>query len=387
MPAETEAEAEERRALQRKAYGRSGALTEAESQRLRALEDARRSDFVTEPALPAATERIAGETPPDAPQEPVVVTAEPDEPAAPIPDAPAPPDSLSRALRRRATAVLAASVVLLAIGIGAGWALFSPRIGLPLTDEQQQRRAELAAEAFDPGSVRAIAQDEQALVWYATQDDGDVRCLILDVGVQSQTDCLPSDEITFGLSASLPVPPAEGEEESAAAGDVVYATLLISTAGEPMVGIQRWGAGPALANQFSDAERTRAEALFAEGYELGLSVIGDFRGEPVWLADRLSSQGASVRCLIVDAWGSASCEPFETALQAGLGAQIVDVDSAGEVASISVLDLQFTAQQTPYLTITEAAGVTVVAPGDSVVIQSPPGDPIEVETPGRGADG
>jgi hypothetical protein len=387
VPAETEAEAEERRALQRKAYGRGGALTEAESRRLRALEDARRSDLVPEASQPADPERDASGTPPVASQEPLVVAGS-DEPAEPGPNAPVPARPGPRhPLLRRVAAAVAASAVLLVIGIGAGWALFSPRNGLPLTDEQQQRRAELAAEAFDPGSVHAIAQDEQALVWYATQDDGEVRCLILDVGVQSQTDCLPTDEIAFGLSASLPVPPSEGEEENAAAGDVVYATLLFSTAGEPMAGIQRWGAGPALANQFSDAERTRAEALFAEGYELGLSVIGDFRGEPVWLADRLSTQGASVRCLIVDAWGSASCEPFETALQAGLGAQIVDVDAAGDVASISVLDLRFTTQQTPYLTITEAAGVTAVAPGDSVVIQSPPGDPIEVETPNRGADG
>ena len=392
-------EADELRALQRQAYGKGGTLTDVESRRLRELEDVRRAAAV--PAGSMRAERGDGETDvaeveavahgtriPSSP--PVTVAV--DESNAPArlevgtpavgtdaADAPVMPETLPRVLRRHAGVLLVASAVLLAIGFGAGWAMFAPRVaGLPLTDEQQQRRAELAADAFDPGSVRAITQSGGALAWYATQDGGELRCLILDVGESSQTDCLPSNQIEMGLSASLAVPP--GDAEGGAEGDNVYATLFLSTDGEPIAGIQRWEAGSPLLGLLEGAERHRAEALVAEGYELGLSIVGRFRGAPVWLGDRLTAQGASERCLIVDSRDTVSCTPFETALREGVGAHIVDVDSSGDTASISVLELRFTSMQMPYLTITEAP-LSAVSPGEYVVVESPPGDPILVEPP------
>lgn len=435
-------ESEELRALQEKAYGRGGVLTGAESDRLRELEDARLSAFRAGPvtahdvravahdagvrdvsatpasegaptghlphpvadtvdAGPIQASTVATNTAETGPIQastaasnaaetgPVQTNAEG---TPPIPHDPTPDATLLGTLRRHATAAVVAVAVLLAVGLGVGWALFAPRTAsIPLTGEQQQRRAELAADVFDPGSVRAIAQKDGALAWFATQDDGELICLILDVGAQSQTDCAPSTMIERGLGATLSVPTAVSAEDDlfggASGGEAVYASLFLSTAGEPMVGIQRWSASSSFMEQFEGEELLRAEALAAEGYEHGLSLVGSFRGEPVWLADRLASQGATERCLLVDATEGVACESFGTALTEGLSTHVVDVAPDGSVASVSVVELRFTGQQTPYLTVTVDAPVSLVAPGDSVVIPGPPGDPIEVETPNDGTGG
>lgn len=379
MPGRTESE--ELRALQRKAYGPGGVLTAAESHRLGELEAARRPAVVTEQTTaPDAAADPAGER-------------EPAEPTAPpASDAPVPIETPRTASRRPVAAAVAAVAVLLAVGFGVGWALFAPRIeGIPLTAEQQQRRAELAAEVFDPGSVRAIAQRDGALAWFATQDEGKLICLILDVGPQSQTECAPADEEPRGVGAAVPIPSAASDEDELfggnADGETVYASLLLSTTGEPMVGIQRWNASSSIMEQFEGEERDRAEALVAEGYEFGLSLVGTFRGQPVWLGDRAVDQSTTERCLLVDAAQAVSCGPFSSAIAEGLFTHVVDVAPDGSVASIAVLELRFTRQQTPYLTVTTDASLSLVAPGDSVVVPGPPGDPIEVETPNRGADG
>lgn len=407
MPERTEAE--ELRALQAKAYRRGGALTAAESQRLDELETVRRSAAVPIPP-PAGPE--AGESVPPPSAAPDLVRAEaaphpaapdaaaPDaaapDPAAPIAEesasgeSPASPETPLGVMRRHAGAVAAASALLLAIGLGAGWALFAPRpAGIPLDAAQQQRRAELAAEVFDPGSVRAIAQQADALAWFATQDGGGLLCLVLDTGALSQTECAAADAMEYGLSAVLAVPREDAEQDALFGdgfdGETVYATLFLSTTGEPMAGIQRWTATSSMTAPFEGEEHERAEELVDEGYSLALSVVGNHRGEPVWLGDRLSAQGATERCMIVDATETVVCASFGSALSEGLGVQTVDVGEDG-AGTASMLDLRFTRQQTPYLTITESP-VSEVAPGDSVVVQAPPGDPIEVEPPDRGADG
>ncbi|MDF2507332.1 MAG: hypothetical protein K0Q52_1191, partial [Microbacterium sp.] len=303
------------------------------------------------------------------------------------PDAPeaGTPGTPTRGATRRWTIVTlaVATAAVLAIGVGIGGALFAPReASIPLTPEQQQRRGELAAEAFDPGSLRAVAQDADALVWYATQDDGSVACLILDVDVQSQTNCLAVEETERGLSTALSLP--SGSSGESAASDTVYATLLMSTSGEPLVTIQRWGGVHSLTAQFPEEVRDRAESLFTEGFELGLSLVGSLRGAPVWLADRLSDAGATERCLIVDAAGPVVCKAFDTALAEGLRVELVSVDTAtGGMEAVTVLDLLFTNQQTPYLTVSVDSAVPD-AVDDPVEIQVPPGDPIEIQDPGGG---
>ncbi|QYM65271.1 hypothetical protein [Microbacterium sp. Se5.02b] len=280
--------------------------------------------------------------------------------------------------------VVAAAAVVLAIGVGAGWALFSPRTAsLPLTDAQQQRRVALVAEEYDAGSVRAIAQTADALAWYATRGDGESVCLILDVGDQSQADCRPPEERERGLMASLPLPLPADDGEDPGGSEFVQATMFLTETGEPMVGMQRWGVQSGVIDQFEGAERDRAGALVEEGYEMGLSIVGYFRGAPVWLGDRVSEQGSTERCLIVDAGGAIACESFQQALSSGLDVHVVEVDPTGGVVAASVLDLRFTTQQTPYLTVDADASADEAAPGDSLIIQVPPGDPIEVEPPGH----
>jgi hypothetical protein len=380
VPGETDTA--ELRALQRKAYGRGGQLTEAESERLRALEDR-----VT--ARPTADVADAPDTrqPHDAPEAESPETPDalhaPETPDAPeIQDAPETP--ARNATRRRViVALIASTAAVLAIGVGIGGALFAPRDpSIPLTQEQQQRRGELATEAFDPGSLRAIAQDADALVWYATQDDGSSACLILDVGAQSQTNCLAVEETERGLSAALSLP--SGGPGEAAASDTVHATMLMSTSGEPLVAIQRWGGVDSLTDQFPEEVRDRAESLFTEGFELGLSLVGTFRSAPVWLADRLSDAGATERCLIVDAAGPVVCKGFDTALAEGIGVELETVDPSGAPVAATALDLRFTSQQTPYLTVSVESEV-LEAVDDPVMMQVSPGG--QIEFPGPGDDG
>ncbi|WAA67066.1 hypothetical protein [Microbacterium oxydans] len=392
MPARTDAE--ERRALQRKAYSPGGSLTTAEAQRLRALED-RRLD-VAEPttAASASVETAIHDGVPapnagDGRAPDAAATSDaPDLPGQP--DAPEPPEAPATfhgALRRSAKAAVVGSVLLLAIGIGAGGALFSPQpASIPLSAEQQQRRAELGASTYDPGSVRAIAQNDDALVWYATRKAGEVHCLVLDVGERSQADCRTSEEQEVGMSAFLPLPAEEGDAEGGWFDVNVGATMFLTADGEPMVGLQRWGPGFGSTDGLADAERERAGELAAEGYSLGLTLVGRFRSAPVWSADRLTEQGATQRCLIVDAGGGVACKPFEAALQEGLDVQVVDLDPTGGVTGVSAIDLRFTGQQAPFVTVTNATSLADVAPEETVVVQGEPGDPIEIRIPGAGTD-
>jgi hypothetical protein len=396
-----ETDADELRALQRKAYGRGGQLTAAESQRLRALEDPRGARAVAAPVdRPENTgvgsadrERIAPTigsvvgVPAAQVTATVAGTPEPPEAAEPTeaPDAdvqtPVPPAPGSTRGWAIMTAV-AATAVVLALGVGIGGALFAPRAAsIPLTQEQQQRRGELAGEGFDPGSLRAVAREADALVWYATQDEGAVSCVILDVGAQSQTNCLATEQAERGLSAALSVP-SESSGESVAS-DAVNAMMLLSTAGEPMVVIQRWGGVDALMAQFPEDVRDRAETLTAEGFELGLLLVGTFRSAPVWLGDRLSEQGATERCLIVDAMGPVVCTGFEAAVAEGIRVELETVDPSGAPVEATALELQFTNLQTPYLTVSvDSAAPDAV--DDPVVIPVPPGDQIEIQDPGDG---
>ncbi|WP_149084617.1 MULTISPECIES: hypothetical protein [Microbacterium] len=376
-------DAEELRALERAAYGRDGGLDAAASRRLRELQEKHRRRAVAADAGPASTPEPPTEAEPAAP------TAVSD----PGPAAPAEPDG-ERApeprpvARRVIVPVLAAAAALLAIGVGAGWGLFASRMdAVALTPEQDQRRLELAGEGYDPGSVRPVAEAEGALAWFATQDDGGTRCLILDLGEDSQTACMPQDEVAPGLFASLPA--VDGDGEDAVSVDSVSATMIFSTTDEPMVSIQRWSAGSSTIAQFEGPQRARAEELVRDGYTVGLTLLGSFREQPVWLGDRPSEDGPTQRCLIVDADGSRQCTALSEAVEAGLGVQVTDVEqTSGAVLAISVIEVAFTRWQVPYLTVTTASTAAGTLSGDSYLVTTgPPGDPIRIDIPGGDPDG
>lgn len=382
----------ERRALERAAYGRDGGLDAAAALRLEELQAERRRTALS------ASEEPATSAPPDPGGAKEVADALPEPEKGPVAEDAAPEDTedvsaseAPAANRRGLVPVLVASAALLAIGVGAGWALFAPRPdAFPLTEAQEDRRIELAGEDYDPGSVRPVGEAEGALAWFATQDDGATRCLILDVGADSQSTCLAGEEVGTGLYASLPVPVSSADdEESSFSFDSVTAVMLFSTTDEPMVSIQRWGGSSTLVAQFGEAERARAEELVGDGYDLNLSVLGSFREQPVWLGDRSTESGPSQRCLIVDADGSRQCATIDEAVQSGLRVQLLDVDQeTGELLSASVIEVDFTRWQTPYLTVTSGPAVVDAATGESYLVTTgPPGDPIRVDIPGRDPEG
>lgn len=400
MPPETEAD--ELRQLQRRAYGRDGVATERELRRLRELEDARRVSETSSSSVPSTLAPTTPVSPAPAPEEDLrPVPAEPADDATaaaapvvgegtePLPDTDVPRRRavLVRTLRRLPVVAPVVSVLLLAVGVGIGWAVFAPPSHeVALTSAQQERREALAAADFDAGSVRPLAGDGDALAWYATREEAGVRCLILDVGAQSQSTCLPVDSIGRGLSATIPVPMEESGDTPRGV-EAVSASMLLSTTGEPIVTLQRWPMTSSPPSQFAGAERSRAEELAGEGFVSSLEIVGSFRTLPVWTGDRVSDLGAVEKCLIVDAVELMTCASPTTVVESGLGARIDGVDDTNDaLVSTSVLEVRFTRWQTPYLVITEASPGEV-GPGEVVRVEAPPGDPIVVEPPGRDPDG
>ena len=390
----------ELRALQARAYGREGGLSDADAERMRQLEIQRmpassadqgvssRSARSTTGDVDVVLSRIPDEVrfPPrieqrraeDATESPVLVTPT----AADV--ATAPEDSSTRGTLRRFWRPLAAvAAALLLLGLAAGWAIFGQRSeAIALTEDQVQRRLELYDKGnYDEGTVRAVGLDEDVLVWYGTRKDGDLACIVLDVKAQSSEACQPIDLARdHGVGVSIM---NFSEDESIENGESIGATVFLSTTGEPVATIQRWSSGANdWLNQFEGAERVRAAELVEEGY-VGYSttIIGSFRDAPVWSAVKESAAGPE-NCLIVDAVEASQCKSFEEALAEGLGVQFVDVDAAtGATSSLWMIEIRYTRHQTPFLTITADAGeLLTVKPGDRVEVGGEHGDPIEVGT-------
>ncbi|KJQ55050.1 hypothetical protein [Microbacterium sp. SA39] len=387
MPEETEqTRAAELRALQRRAYGPGGGLTDAEARRLRELERAHR---------PVASTSAAREQPLPADEDPAGVDREQVPPSAAAREASetretpetSHPGRFARLTRaRRGGIVAAASALLLVIGAGAGWAIFGQRPEIvSLTADQQERQLALEEEgAFDDGSLEAVAEEEDALVWYATRDDGAQACLVIDIAQASAESCQDADDLErFGLSASVMVPPNAGSdaESGVAPGSSVNATMILSTEGEPMVSIQRWTSDLAMISQFQGTERDRAAELVENGFNAGLLLVGDFLSEPVWLGTRFVEGGGFVEyCMIVDgAGGRTVCtSEFDAA---GRG---VSTDVDGTVDGMPTtwnLRVQNTQNQTPYLLIAQTVGFP--NPGDRMELGGEHGDPIEVTIPSQ----
>ncbi|MFJ2550854.1 hypothetical protein [Microbacterium sp. NPDC087591] len=409
-----ESERTELRELQRKAYGRDGGLTDAEARRLRELERA-----AAAPPAPQATAMDADGAPASeqmlADDEAVAflvgasdqgILAE--SAAAAVDGIPAAADhstagphggasGIRALLRAQWHVVTVAAVVLLAIGVGAGWALFGTRSDdIPLTGEQQQRKGELYEKGgYDEGSVRAIGQDDDALVWYGTRNDGENVCLVLDVGAETGQSCQRSDDLStgvFGLSAVATIP-GEGESSST----TVMAYLMYSTSGVPLVSIQRWDDSGLFLAQFAGEERERAEELVDGEQAMNLAIVGYFRDAPVWLIDRWSG-GGSETCLIVDgAAGQSTCRPSEDALSDGIAVYVSDDEVVPgqeiDASTIWSLEVDYTPNQTPYLTIIrDPESISVSTDGEmwfdgSQLGGGDDGDSIDVVPPSTDAKG
>lgn len=386
----------ELRALQAKAYGRDGGLTDAEARRLNDLEAARSmrvlpvmSDDPLGPAGPIESE-------PPAPAGPM--ESEPPAPAATSPETVADArgderdagsattaSSLSTLLRAHLRDVVLASLALLLIGIATGWAVFGRADDGPrLTAGQQERLVELQTGGeYDDGSVRLIAEDDDAVVWYATRREGELACVVLDVGEASQDQCSRADaDGGEPLNVSLSVPVADPDDPAEEYGTSISATVGYATSGEPLAWIYRWEIDDTMLGQFDGAERERAEALVADGYLPGLSIVGYFHDEPVWLADRPADgtqSGGFVQCMVVDAASEATaCQVSDDDRNGGLRALSLETADDGTTV-LWTLRIRFTGWGSPFLTIEQGdpadIGVSYVELGGEH------GDPILVEVP------
>lgn len=404
-----ESDSAELRALQVKAYGRDGGLTEAEAARLRELESPRGEPGRPDRVDPGPRDRVDAPVGQGPAHEPPTSEKPFRDGQAPVADAsPSAPDEhaddgrrsaetggLRAAFRQHWKAVAAASALLLVIGLGTGWALFG-RSGdvVALTSAQQERRAELQAEGgFDPGSLRAIGQDEDALVWYATKDDGETVCLTLDAADKSADQCQPAADLDngngIGLNASVAVP-GEGDEGL----EEIWASAARAMNGEVVGIIQRWRSDEnSWLSQFQGDERERAEQLVEEGFEeFSFSVVGYFRDAPVWRAQRVESDDIQ-DCLIVDAVQAVECRP---ASEGQSSADVIEVagtivDEAGGMISDWSVRLAYTLNGMPYLVVSgdsmTATAEQTVRPGETLELGGEYQDPIQVDIPSDDSEG
>ena len=343
MTAASDDGVEERRALQRKAFGPGGGLTEAEAARLRELDEARRrppsaelSHDSTEPSAPVAAPAVdddsshaaapAGEETGDDGAVPEPGTGSEDTEPSAEPSATAP-------VRRRRLGVLAlAAVVVLLLGIGVGWLAFG-RGGeaVALGPEQQQWQADLIASGrYDSGSVRPIAVEDDAVIWMATQNGGKSICLVLGSGTSVTPSCNGREAVQAeGLWGSITTKrDAEDSRE-------VMAQLLLTADGQPAVAVSVSEYGPdglGGITYSTEAETATAERLAAEGFAANSIWIAGYDGDvPVWTA---SDSETGRQCLIYD--GSTPdapmvCETTETLQEhdGRLRLQVTDTESGG----------------------------------------------------------
>lgn len=396
-------EVRELRFLQGRAYGRDGALTDREARRLGELQEKARvsPDPVGAPtaldpstAVSVDTRAPAADAVESASGAPTTAAPEADtpEPAGDVPSDP-PQRRLGGILRGHLKTVVAASAVLLLVGLAAGWALFGrPDGGVAMTAAQQERRVELQTTGdFDQGSVRIIGQDDDATVWYGTKQEGELACIVLEVGDDATDMCQPEDELeASGYNAGVSLIDGEGES-----GMQINASAVRAASGEIVAIIQRWpSGGDDWLSQFTGAERTRAEQLLDLGFEeYSFSVVGYVNDLPVWRGARIED-GMSQDCLVVDALAAMQCADSWKVQSGdvGIGISGVEVDESGATTGSWSIDLGLTSSGNPYLTIRGDVPPTVTSspgsvPGAFIELGGEHGDPILVEVPSDEGEG
>ncbi|WP_435743123.1 hypothetical protein [Microbacterium sp. PMB16] len=354
-------EVAELRALHERAYGREGGLTATEAARLRELDERRlttasgsrvveaRDSWVAEPVEAPALGPSTG----SGTQE----SASAESPATDDVIEPAVGGTLRSLLRARWRPVALAVVALLAIGVGAGWALFgrSSDAVVALTSEQQEWQNDLlVAGRYDAGSVRAVAVEEGVVVWTATKDDRAQTCLILSDGKTTAPTCQKAETVAdMGLQGSMVV--TEDGDTEQPVGEV-NAQLLLSASGEPAVVVNTFDYSDMGMITYASEEETRiAERLVEEGMDPGsIWVVGYDRGVPIWSTMTVDS---GRQCLVYDG----STDPIEmtcddTQLLQEQGASLV-VEHVGEDGEKTTFELSPNVGPT-YLVITRQGGVS-----------------------------
>ncbi|MEW2004632.1 hypothetical protein [Microbacterium sp. NPDC079208] len=319
---------EERRALQRKAFGPGGGLTDAEAARLRQLDAARRRPS---PGPPPSLGSFAAAEDDDEPSAGDDAPVEPDEESADVVTAQS--DVPAQRRRRRSLGMLAlGAVVVLLLGVGVGWLAFGRSGGtaVSLSAEQQGWQSDLVASGrFDPGSVRALATEDDAVIWVATQNGGASICLVLGAGESTTPSCNQREAVQEdGLWGEVTT---QRDDEYTRQ---VMAHLLLTPDGEPAVSVDvsEYGSGEGGPTYANEAETRTAERLADDGFDPNsIWVAGYDRDVPIWTA----SEGETGRqCLIYDgatADAPRACETTETLQEhdGRLRLQVTDAETGG----------------------------------------------------------
>lgn len=272
-------EAVELRALQSRAYGRDGGLTADETRRLAELSARRggaRGDETR--ARPRTDDAAIDESD----------TVRRDD--APTSSAVAPASPPASAHRSRWLMIAIGILVVFVLGATAGWALSHPaENGVDLTPTQAKwERGLVDGGEYDAGSVRAMAVEEDMVIWAATQSKGLRTCLILGDAQERVPFCTSTDYVhSQGFDAVRTVD-ADGELERQ-----VSARLFLTPEGAPAVVTGSFLFAPP--DEFGAAHRDDREAATAEELvELGLDrtsvwVVGYDGGTPIWTGVKVST--------------------------------------------------------------------------------------------------
>lgn len=306
-------ESDELRSLQARAYGRDSALTAADAERLRELEDRRVVPVVES----GSAERIAAGPPvedAESAAKPAGADGAADEidaASAGVPEGEASTEvedaassassswrSILSALRPRWRSIALAAVVVLTVGVGIGWLAFgrSGAAAVELSAEQQGWQNDLLADGvYDPGSIRALAIEEGAVIWTATKGGQERTCLILGAGGAMVPTCERTERVaSTGIYGSISVKGGGNLQRE------VSAQMLFTASGEPAVAVSTYEYDPTESGvtYANEKEAETAARLSENGFDASsLWVVGYDRDVPIWAGQQTESH---TQCLIYD---------------------------------------------------------------------------------------
>lgn len=280
----------ELRALQAKAHGRHGRLTDAEAQRLRELDGAAAAPSpaasAPEPVLVADLRPPLADHAADARTTSGIASEDAARPAS------------ARGVLSRFGLPVGIVVVCVALGVLLGWAMSGDgrAATVQLSAEQQEWQSQLVASGtFDQGSVRAVTTERDVVVWYATKDEGSIVCMVLGDGASTVPSCTSREQaLAGGLRSSIVV--ADGED------DVEYevgAQLYLTRDGHPAVVSYGYIASSQTSNMFASREQAAVAASLTDaGFDgRSVAVVGYDDGVPLWVGLDKETQR---RCLVYD---------------------------------------------------------------------------------------
>ncbi len=294
-------ESVELRALQARAYGRAGALNEVEAARLRELEAGKLRR--TEPPAPREPEPAAPAPPHIEPAhiEPAASTVVEGAGTAVSEDRTtgAPHgDSALAALRRHWRLAVAITAAFIVVGLVLGWLIFADRGPAPMQLSAQQgewQSAIVASGDFDPGSVRAVAQEEGVVIWFATKNESADVCLVLGHEDATAPACTTREQATIqGVDATLAKPVSEAQTYD------IQAQMYLTQDGEPAVITRSYITSSQSTSMFaSEAEAEAATTLAAQtGLDRRTILVVGYDDEvPIWTGIDTSTQRY---CLVYD---------------------------------------------------------------------------------------